>query len=133
MRMVEFATSSSVTWLKGCRRAWLYAMWPSCPHPPRVISTGRSSRASRTRSIVPKQPVPLRLRNRELRSDAAIEVLFREGAEVIRVIPRKRATLPIEAFVHVEDRQLAQRDVSRIHNLGERLVPACRPAGYDGR
>ena len=47
------------------------------------------------------------------------------------MIARQLAALPVEAFVHVENREVAQADLLVVHDFGKGLVPAARTARND--
>src|ERR1043166_949463 len=70
-----------------------------------------------------QQPEPLLLRHSQLRPDAAIKVLLHERTEVIRMTRGQRATLPVQALVHVEDKETSQRNFAPIYQLRERRIP----------
>ena len=47
------------------------------------------------------------------------------------MVARQLAALPVEAFVHVENRDIAQADLLAVHDFGEWLIPAGWTAGND--
>jgi hypothetical protein len=47
------------------------------------------------------------------------------------MVQGKQSSLPIEAFVHVEDINVPQRNTTRVDELRKGLVPALGPAGDD--
>src|SRR5439155_8459502 len=59
-------------------------------------------------------------------------MFFHERTEVIRMTRGQRATLPVQALVHVENKETSQRNFARIYQLRERRIPALRSARDDG-
>jgi hypothetical protein len=101
------------------------------PAAQRDVDGRRGDRVAHGGDRLRREPEALRLRHVQAGGDAAVEVPLHERAEVVGVPGGERTSLPVEAFVHVEDGEPRERDFPRVHDRRPGRVPGARAAGHD--